>query len=116
MGTLKTPQEKKRLSYLYDRRDEYGENNKSSRKSIRWRKKWVNKTYRQGIKHVLNAPINKKDTDEIENRIDETRRPRWKKSPHTPLGLLLHKKGKLDVNKIKKLIFRVKHQPSLFKI
>jgi hypothetical protein len=30
----KTPQEKKRLSYLKDRRDEYGENDKSSRKNL----------------------------------------------------------------------------------
>ncbi|NBH07012.1 hypothetical protein, partial [Amycolatopsis sp. SID8362] len=30
----KTPQEKKRLSYLKDRRDDYGENAKSSRKNL----------------------------------------------------------------------------------
>ncbi|MFB7781192.1 hypothetical protein [Streptomyces vinaceus] len=32
--TRRTPQEKKRLSYLKDRRNAYGENDKSSRKNI----------------------------------------------------------------------------------
>jgi hypothetical protein len=32
---MKTPQEKKKLSYMKDRRNTYGENGKSSRKSIR---------------------------------------------------------------------------------
>jgi hypothetical protein len=32
---MKTPQEKKHLSYAKDRRNTYGENSKSSRKAIR---------------------------------------------------------------------------------
>ena len=113
MGKFKTPQEKKRLSYQHDRRDDYMESSKGSRKSIRWRKRWVNQTYRQSIKHILNAPIGKEETDEVENKIAETRRPFWKKSPHAPLGLYLYRKGKLDADKIKKLTFRVSDQPPL---
>lgn len=113
MGKFKTPQEKKRLSYQHDRRDDYMESSKGSRKSIRWRKQWVNQTYRQSIKHILKAPIGQEQTDEIENRITETKRPFWKKSSHAPLGLYLYRKGKLDSKKIKKLTFRVSDQSPL---
>ena len=34
MSKVKTPQQKKRLSYEHDRRNSYGENQKSSRKNI----------------------------------------------------------------------------------
>lgn len=111
MGKFKTPQEKKRLSYQHDRRDDYMESSKGSRKRIRWRKRWVNQTYRQSIKHILNAPIRKEETDELENQIAETRRPFWKKRPHAPFGLYLYRKGKLNADKIKKLTFRVSGQP-----
>lgn len=113
MGKFKTPQEKKRLSYQHDRRDDYGESKSSSPKSIRWRKRWVNQAYRQQIKHILNAPIGKEDTDEVENQVAEVRRPFWKKSPHAPLGLYLYRKGKLEADKIKRLMFRVRDQPPL---
>ena len=113
MGKFKTPQEKKRLSYQLDRRDDYGESQSSSAKSVRWRKRWVNQTYRQQIKHILNTPIEQGDTDELENQIAEARRPFWKKSPHAPLGLYLYRKGKLEAAKIKKLTFRVREQPVL---
>jgi hypothetical protein len=109
MGKVKTPQEKKRLSYQFDRRDDYGESRSSAAKSVRWRKRWVNQTYRQEIKHILNSPIDKEDTDQIENRIDQAKRPFWKKYSHAPLGLLLHHKGKLATHKIEKLTFRVSH-------
>jgi hypothetical protein len=109
MGKSKTPQEKKRLSYQFDRRDDYGEGNKSSRKGIHWRKQWVNQTYRQTIRHILAIPVDKENTDEIENQIKEAKRPLWKKSPHKPLGLFLNQKGKLSSDKIKNLTFRVKN-------
>lgn len=109
MSKFKTPQEKKRLSYQFDRRDDYGESRSSAAKSVRWRTRWVNQTYRQQIKHILNSPIDKEDTDRIENQIDETRRPFWRKYSYAPLGLILHSKGKLATEKIKKLTFRVSH-------
>src|SRR4028119_181715 len=43
----KTPQEKKRLSYAKDRRNTYGENDKSSRKNIRRRKRHPNRSNRR---------------------------------------------------------------------
>ena len=110
MGKFKTPQEKKRLSYQHDRRDDYMESSKGSRRSIRWRKRWVNQTYRQSIKQILSVPIEKEYTDEVENQLAETRRPCWKKRPHAPLGLYLYQKGKLSADKLRKLTFRVREQ------
>ncbi|MFE2009824.1 hypothetical protein [Streptomyces sp. NPDC059491] len=43
----RTPQEKKRLSYLKDHRNNYGENDKSSRKSIRRNKRFPNSANRR---------------------------------------------------------------------
>ncbi|MFD0527546.1 hypothetical protein ACFQ1I_10530 [Kitasatospora arboriphila] len=43
----RTPREKKRLSYLKDRRNAFGENDKSSRTSIRRRKRAVNSANRR---------------------------------------------------------------------
>ena len=39
MAGRSSPQEKKRLSYAKDRRNDYGENDKSSRKNIRRNKR-----------------------------------------------------------------------------
>lgn len=114
MGTLKTPQEKKRLSYQFDRRDDYREGNKSSRKGIRWRKRWVNQTYRHHIKRILRAPIDQTNADTVENQLFETRRPLWRKSPHQPLGLYLYERGKVDLAKVKNLTFRVHDEGPLF--
>jgi hypothetical protein len=84
MKESKTPQTKKRLSLLKDCRNTYGEHDKSSRTSIRWRKSWVNRTYRRDVKQSLDV-----DLDSIEDRIISTNRPQWKKSPDEPLGKIL---------------------------
>jgi hypothetical protein len=86
MNEPKTPQAKKRLSLLKDCRNTYGENNKSSRTSIRWRKSWVNRTYRRDVKQSLGADL---DNDTIVDRIIRTDRPEWKKCPDDPLGKIL---------------------------
>jgi hypothetical protein len=86
MKEPKTPQAKKRLSLLKDCRNTYGENNKSSRTSIRWRKSWVNRTYRRDVKQSLGADI---DNDTIVDRVIRTDRPEWKKHPDSPLGKIL---------------------------
>lgn len=51
----KDPREDKIRSYQRDTRNIYGENDKSSRKNIRFRKAWVNRTYRRGV-HEAIAP------------------------------------------------------------
>jgi hypothetical protein len=86
---MKTPQEKKRLSYAKDRRNTYGESNKGSRKSIR-----KNKAHQlRAERHALNATLtnvpkstNFDDLTAAENNA-KIKFPRtWKKCPDKPLG------------------------------
>jgi hypothetical protein len=86
MKEPKTPQAKKRLSLLKDCRNTYGEHDKSSRTSIRWRKSWVNRTYRRDVKQSLGVDL---DGDPIEDRVIRTDRHEWKKYPDEPLGEIL---------------------------
>ncbi len=48
-----SPQEKKQLSYEQDRRNVYGENDKSSRKAIPFRKRAVNKANRHADHQIM---------------------------------------------------------------
>ncbi len=50
---MKTPQEKKRLSYAKDRRYTFGENNKASRKGIPVAKARANRAVRHAQNYVL---------------------------------------------------------------
>ncbi len=86
MKEPKTPQEKKRLSLLKDCRNTYGENDKSSRISIRWRKSWVNRTYRRDVKQSIRDDF---DGDTVNDRVSRIDRSEWKKCPDQPLGKLL---------------------------
>jgi hypothetical protein len=51
------PPEKKRLSYTRDRRNDYGENDKSSRRNIRRNKRAPNRSDRHRERQVLAAAI-----------------------------------------------------------
>jgi hypothetical protein len=51
----RSPQEKKALSYAKDRRNDYGENDKSSRKNIRRNKRIPNRADRHREHQVLSA-------------------------------------------------------------
>ncbi|HAS46591.1 MAG TPA: hypothetical protein DCS93_39275 [Microscillaceae bacterium] len=89
MKTRKTPQEKKRLSYLKDCRNCYGENDKSARTSIRFRKRYVNKAYRKAIKQNLLPKGELRDEqtiDAMQNKILATQRKFWQKAEDMPLG------------------------------
>jgi hypothetical protein len=100
MKKRKTPQEKKSLSYEKDRRNVYGENNKSSRKSIRKRKRWVNQSYRRTVKQTLESSIvNLDDVENVNSKVIEVKRKAWKKRPDMPLGEVLKRKGKLKKKK-----------------
>ncbi len=79
------PRKKKQESLKHDRRNTYGENDKSSRKSIRRRKQLENQVYRHKVKQVLSA----NDPDAMEGSVAGIRRPGWKKSPDQPLGDVL---------------------------
>jgi hypothetical protein len=91
MKVPKTPQAKKRLSLLKDCQYTYGENNKSSRTSIRWRKSWVNRTYRRDVNQSLGEAT--ADFDRLTDRAKTIDRHQWQKCADTPLGKkLLHDK------------------------
>ncbi|MFJ5711482.1 hypothetical protein [Streptomyces sp. NPDC093105] len=88
----KTPQEKKRLSYVKDRRNNYGENDKSSRKSIRRNKRFPNSANRRRAQAALTALLGAPDevrADAVEQRMNGRRPKRWRKFPDVPLGVVV---------------------------
>jgi len=90
-----TPQEKKELSYAKDRRNAYGENDKSSRKNIPLRKRLVNRANRHQEQQLLSGVTGTPDTDTAdvtEQRLLGTRPKSWRKSPDEPLGERLRKR------------------------
>jgi hypothetical protein len=91
MKIPKTPQAKKRLSLLKDCQNTYGENDKSARTSIRWRKSWVNRTYRRNVNQSLGEAT--EDFDQLTDRAKAIDRHSWQKCADMPLGeKLLHDK------------------------
>lgn len=76
------------LSYQRDGPNTYGENDKSSRKSIRFRKAWVNRTLRRDVHQTLEPGGDPNATDE---RLAQVRRKSWTKKPDLPLGMLEQK-------------------------
>ncbi|MBE3024716.1 hypothetical protein [Janthinobacterium sp. GW458P] len=89
---MKTPQEKKRLSYAKDRRNTYGENSKSSRKAIHAAKARANRMERHTQEQLLASTLKADDTEQlaaVENRVRATPPRRWRKFPDTALGLVL---------------------------
>lgn len=95
MRSPKTPQQKKALSYVKDRRNIYGESSQASRKGIRFQKRRVNQTYRTTVKSLLKdvgvvgSLQNEAEQDRltrVEGCIDSHQRIDWKKSPDIPLS------------------------------
>jgi hypothetical protein len=66
----RSPQEKKALSYAKDRRNGYGENDKSSRKSIRRNKRTPNRADRHREHQVLTAATGRAVTPETAERAE----------------------------------------------
>ncbi len=110
MKRARTPQEKKLLSYEKDHRDSYGESNKGSRKTVPRKKQVSNQRYRHNVNQLVK--ISAENTEEIENKINDIRNIRWKKSNDQPLGLFLNRKGKLDIGKISKVRFSNGQKPN----
>ena len=89
-----TPQEKKRLSYVRDRRNSYDENKKSSRKAIPLRKRIVNRVNRHAAAIPLRQPAETLDQLEaVDNKAKARRRQRWQKSPDIPLSEYLRRQA-----------------------
>ena len=91
----KSPQEKKRLSLLKDRRNTYGEHSKGSRKSIARHKRERSRVARRLRNQPLRQAIGPVDA-EIENQVEGQRvaapKSYWKKVPDTPLGEVIQRK------------------------
>jgi hypothetical protein len=98
MKIPKTPQAKKRLSLLKDCQYTYGENNKSSRTSIRWRKSWVNRTYRRDVNQSLGAAA--EDFDRLTDRAKAIDRHQWQKCADMPLGEKLLRDRRWEIGKL----------------
>ena len=90
MAKEKSPPGKKILSYQRDGRNTYGENSKASRKGIRRRKAWVNRTFRRAERQRLG--LTDAQDSSGDNPVDLVRREYWKKQPDIPLGEVLDAK------------------------
>ncbi len=85
----KSPQEKKRLSLAKDRRNNYGENNKSARKGIPRRRAKGNRKYRRALKSGLNDP---EFGVVVPAKAARIRKTSWKKWPDERLGEVIKKR------------------------
>jgi hypothetical protein len=89
---MKTPQEKKRLSYAKDRRNTFGENSKASRKGIPLAKARANRSERHAQDRLLSTTLTARTEDEMttaELEVKGSEPRKWKKDPDTPLGQYL---------------------------
>ncbi len=73
MSKLKSPQEKKRASLDHDRRNAYGENDKSSRKNIPRSKKLSH----QAARRAANEPLRKLGSEIDEDRAVDAELESW---------------------------------------
>ena len=69
-----TPQEKKIRDYTHQRKNCYGENDKSSRNALRKRKRWVNRSYRRSVKNKISL-----DIESIDDSVKGVKKHDWKK-------------------------------------
>jgi hypothetical protein len=82
----KSPREKKALSYVCDRRNDYGENDKASRKNIPRAKARSHRLVRRADRTAL------RDLEAALEIVPLKRaKPAWKKTPDITLGLLLRR-------------------------
>jgi hypothetical protein len=96
---MKTPQEKKRLSYAKDRRNTYGENDKSSRKNIPHSKAQANRIERHSQNQLLSTAIAAGIEDAITaTQLKGMNPDKWRKQPDTPLGEYLESKARHKAN------------------
>lgn len=90
----KTPQEKKRDSYVRDHRNTHSENDKSSRKNIALNKRLRSRVERRLARTAFVAGerrVDEERVDEVESRLVRKRRRAWTQSPDTPLASALQR-------------------------
>ena len=86
----KSPQQRKQESYAKDRRNVYGENDKTSRAALRKRKRKPNRAARRAVHQSVRAPADPGDPEQLEALDVEATtkrggRTRWQKVPDVPL-------------------------------
>ena len=94
---MKTPQEKKSLSYAKDRRNTFGENSKASRKGIPLAKARANRIERHAQDHLLAVAVVAQTEDDlaaVEVSVRSTKPRQWRKSPDAPLFEYLARKAR----------------------
>jgi hypothetical protein len=105
---IKTPQEKKRLSYAKDCRNTYGESDKGSRKSIKRNKAFSSRRFRHAVAQALLNEIKSNDSDLLQKTVQKLTRSKWRKVSDTSLGEVVKEKvesqGKSFQAKIKRRI------------
>lgn len=91
MTQRQTPQQKKVLDYVNHSKNSYGENDKSSRKAIRFRKAQVNRQFRREQTQLL---LQYDDADELSAALQAQPRLNWQKAADAPLIAHLAKRTK----------------------
>lgn len=106
----RSPQEKKALSYAKDRRNTYGENDKSSRRNIRRNKRVPNRADRHRERQVLSTATGPVAAAEVAERAEVKllakksmwATKRWRKRRDTPLAEVvehkLRRRGRLGMD------------------
>ena len=117
MTRRKSPQDKKRESYLHDRRNTYGESDKASRKSIPLRKRKVRRADRRVVVTDLTTLAKSIDpaAEDLEELELQPRRGKlWRKSPDDPLGEVLKtrlqrrvERGAIEIDLAEKRIAKI---------
>jgi hypothetical protein len=95
--TKRTPQEKKRLSYARDRRNDYGEAPHAARKNIPLRKALRNRANRHYANQQLTYEglgFDEELADAIESRVRQKAPHEWEKYPDAPLGEVVARKSR----------------------
>ncbi|HJP76913.1 MAG TPA: hypothetical protein VJ914_21775 [Pseudonocardiaceae bacterium] len=82
----RSPQEKKALSYAKDRRNDYGENDKSSRKNIRRNKRMPNRADRHRARQVLASEAPEHAETRLAAKKSMWLTKRWRKWRDAPLA------------------------------
>ena len=96
----RSPQEKKELSYARDRRNDYGENDKASRKAISRRKGQRARAMRRHVRQQLpkDVPdVTAAQDEDIERAVKGSpakRAQMWRKTPDIPLRQWIARKGR----------------------
>ncbi|GAA2775465.1 hypothetical protein [Kitasatospora cinereorecta] len=106
MRQQRSPQEKKRLSYLKDRRNDYGENQQSSRRNIPRNRRAAHHELRRAESLALQRLRSYGPTaDDADPRIRFGRRRtgRWRKSPDATLAIVvayrLERRARLGIDR-----------------